>query len=1492
MEPIQTQVGPEESAERAATSIEAKQTELQSQEAPPASSEAPAPEQNRNPDTDLLTSRAAPTSSTTLLQVPSAPPRLSSSVSSPSLPTETQQVPPSSWRLRNASSLGRLGTTTNDGNLSENGPSEEIVQDEGETAEDEGYSNEPSGISPGDRERGDELSAPELKRSRSSSAKKALGSAIGSIKRRIGIGKKDKEKNKEDDSRGRKAEKRSRPSLLPSMSTGGPLLERDSQVDGSSRRDEPSLRTGGAADKIGDSSSDGLAADPSIVQEKDANVKRRTSFRDSLRAKRESFRFRSKVPGPDHFAFGARSAAADGSAPTTAMPWNEEELGENEEASRPATFGYSNPIVNESIALVASPVDIVEENGPEMGGKDSPGVEHFGGTTQLSSIQAVMSSGIEGRGTSPSPSPSPARHAATAPAASSTRLIRAEGDVGASATISAENSEIPLLDYDRAVKSLDSGLQNAGDKPKRPELLISTSSSSSSIFNKPNGGVKAFDGLEDIAIPTKWLTGAEMLKVAEKEEKRRKVRLDPEQGLLLWETKKGGMITIENIKEIRVGADARYYREHFEMPTDYEQRWMTISYLADGKYKTLHLVALSMEDFSSFHDALIRLRALRFAMLSLPSNPMIASLALPDANIVQTSVPAQISDSQSVGSHSHGHTHIHGHGHHRPHLAHPHVHGHLHHHSHSLGQSHSGHRHLTHDQRQTLWERHYWKGADLSGDKRLDYKEVKKMVHRLSMGLSTTELDMLFRAADKSANGTLDFEEFREFWRGRRVRKEMRVLFKEQLAFNRRLDSDGQPTTDGRLEGLTFKTFERFMREEQKDKRSSAELHEIFSCYATPLHPRKEVEGNPESQSNPSGSNSNKVDVDPSSQVLTLEGFTSYLMSSDNAPFKDQKLGVHQDMTRPLAEYYISSSHNTYLVGHQLVGDSTIEGYIRTLLHGCRSVEIDIWDGDREPVITHGGTLTSKIALRTICEVIAKNAFTASPYPVIISAEVHCGIAQQEKIAEIMKECFGALLIDRRLESDSDTGEPLKYLPSPEMLKGRILLKTKKPAHLIAGVDTTVIGNTAVIDTDGGTETAVTSDPEILPAERRGSSNGRRGSRSSARRSIPIPRQTTNEFDDGESIVIVGSNSSHGSSILLRRGSLSKPKPFSSALANLLIYTVGVKCRGINKKEMYAPEHMFSLSEKKVDKMLKEGGIFQAIEDSNEEDNFISRNPSGGMLDLIKHTQGHLVRTYPKGLRLSSSNYLPHRYWAAGIQLVALNWQTSDLGCMINHAMFLRNGKAGYVLKPACLRSKDKTVKEVVTRRKRYCLDVKVISAQQIPRPRNKDGREIVDKSTMDPFVQVAVYVPDWPGAPTKTGVSTIDSFQASTSPSKTSSLRRESTDATVKPRRYVIQSASTPAEVIKAQTGIVKNNGFNPIWNEQMRLQFEVAGDMLDLVFVRFVVRDEGDDEDATPLALYCMSLGSLNQGYRHLPLHDQQMSQYLFASLFVKLDLREVTP
>jgi hypothetical protein len=38
--------------------------------------------------------------------------------------------------------------------------------------------------------------------------------------------------------------------------------------------------------------------------------------------------------------------------------------------------------------------------------------------------------------------------------------------------------------------------------------------------------------------------------------------------------------------------------------------------------------------------------------------------------------------------------------------------------------------------------------------------------------------------------------------------------------------------------------------------------------------------------------------------------------------------------------------------------------------------------------------------------------------------------------------------------------------------------------------------------------------------------------------------------------------------------------------------------------------------------------------------------------------------------------------WAAGAQLVALNYQTSDLGLWLNYAKFNDNGTCGYVKRP------------------------------------------------------------------------------------------------------------------------------------------------------------------------------------------------------------------
>lgn len=101
------------------------------------------------------------------------------------------------------------------------------------------------------------------------------------------------------------------------------------------------------------------------------------------------------------------------------------------------------------------------------------------------------------------------------------------------------------------------------------------------------------------------------------------------------------------------------------------------------------------------------------------------------------------------------------------------------------------------------------------------------------------------------------------------------------------------------------------------------------------------------------------------------------------------------------------------------------------------SLIVDIYDGDSEPMIFHGKTFTSKVSLREVCHAIMKYGFVASPYPIIISAEVHCGLAGQDMIAEIMDAVFGEVLVKAPVY-----GRPMiERLPSPEDLKGRILFK-------------------------------------------------------------------------------------------------------------------------------------------------------------------------------------------------------------------------------------------------------------------------------------------------------------------------------------------------------------------------------------------------------------------------------------------------------------------
>jgi len=45
-------------------------------------------------------------------------------------------------------------------------------------------------------------------------------------------------------------------------------------------------------------------------------------------------------------------------------------------------------------------------------------------------------------------------------------------------------------------------------------------------------------------------------------------------------------------------------------------------------------------------------------------------------------------------------------------------------------------------------------------------------------------------------------------------------------------------------------------------------------------------------------------------------------------------------------------------------------------------------------------------------------------------------------------------------------------------------------------------------------------------------------------------------------------------------------------------------------------------------------------------------------MKLIAYSKDHVVRTYPAGMRIDSSNFNPIMFWSFGLQMVALNYQT------------------------------------------------------------------------------------------------------------------------------------------------------------------------------------------------------------------------------------------
>ncbi|XP_077324767.1 1-phosphatidylinositol 4,5-bisphosphate phosphodiesterase zeta-1 [Lithobates pipiens] len=177
-----------------------------------------------------------------------------------------------------------------------------------------------------------------------------------------------------------------------------------------------------------------------------------------------------------------------------------------------------------------------------------------------------------------------------------------------------------------------------------------------------------------------------------------------------------------------------------------------------------------------------------------------------------------------------------------------------------------------------------------------------------------------------------------------------------------------------------------------------------------------------------------------SKKCMTFDGFARFMNSEETHIFRRDCTQIYQDMNQPLTNYFISTSHNTYLLSDQLVGQSHLWAYGNALMRGFRCLEIDCFDGAKgEPIVYHGRTLTSKVFFKSVIFVIDKYAFTTSQYPLVLSLEDHCSCKQQEVLANHLITILGDKLLTTTITDSSS-----EVLPSPEALKGKILIKHKK----------------------------------------------------------------------------------------------------------------------------------------------------------------------------------------------------------------------------------------------------------------------------------------------------------------------------------------------------------------------------------------------------------------------------------------------------------------